>query len=305
VFYHGGQTLVDTQPDPTITIRGISPYSKTDCFVVTAFKGSQESAASNEWCGASNLAMGIADTQIYPTVMETRTGVTPTACSPNQHIEIDKGPLIEGVGLAFVRGPNWCWPTVVYHGYMGFHVNVPGRVWKAVLTVPYFAGECNIQGVVKTQYTSWFASSPMAVIQAPLLGSGSTVSYLPTDISSERNFNLNSELIPEGYVKQPYAYGTVDVTSWLQSNGATDLGLGFYKTKYYNPSDTSQPDQTAENIGKNVFCLSNPICAAVVYVGGAQLAGTSQTSSNPPDDFTPCVHNFGDVWLDVQYYPSS
>jgi hypothetical protein len=198
MIYRGGQTLVDTQPDPTITIRGISPYSKTDCFVVTAFKGSQESAASNEWCGASNLAMGIADVQIYPTITETRVGVTPTACSPNQNIEIDKGPLEEGVGLAWVKGPNYCWPTIVYHGYMGFHANIPGRVWKAVLTVPYFAGECNIKGVVKTSYTTWFTTASMATLQAPRLGEGSTTAYLPTDLSSERDFNLSNELIQEG-----------------------------------------------------------------------------------------------------------
>jgi hypothetical protein len=66
VIHLATRTLVDTQSDPTLTVRGISPYNKTDCYVVTAYKGSTESPDSNEWCGSSNLPMGTAWMEINP-----------------------------------------------------------------------------------------------------------------------------------------------------------------------------------------------------------------------------------------------
>jgi plastocyanin len=44
------RTLVDTQTDPSMTLRGISPFSQGECFVVTAYTSSHESDASNTYC---------------------------------------------------------------------------------------------------------------------------------------------------------------------------------------------------------------------------------------------------------------
>jgi len=41
---------IDTQSDPSITMRGIAPYRKGECFVVTAFGYGHESDDSNTFC---------------------------------------------------------------------------------------------------------------------------------------------------------------------------------------------------------------------------------------------------------------
>ncbi len=51
VHYAGyTRTLVDTQTNPSITLRGISPFSQGECFVVTAFTTSRESNDSGTHC---------------------------------------------------------------------------------------------------------------------------------------------------------------------------------------------------------------------------------------------------------------
>lgn len=129
--------------------------------------------------------------------------------------------------------------------------------------------------------------------------------YLATDHTSERDFDLNSELIPVGAEKEMYHSATADITSWFPSGGLPALGIGFVKTKYYNPSDVSQPtDNTAEQIARYALCAATPLCPWTVYIAGGSL-NINKTHTNPPDEFTPCVFDFGWVWLDIEYYPSS
>ena len=55
--FKGSRTLVETQSDPSYTVRGISPFKPTDCFVVTAYKGVNESGDSDRYC-ANGISLG-------------------------------------------------------------------------------------------------------------------------------------------------------------------------------------------------------------------------------------------------------
>jgi hypothetical protein len=53
----GRHILADSQTDPSLTVRGIKPFSQTDCFTVRAFKGKLESLDSPRLC-ADGVALG-------------------------------------------------------------------------------------------------------------------------------------------------------------------------------------------------------------------------------------------------------
>lgn len=143
----GSRTLVDTQTDPSLTIRGISPYQKSDCYVVTAFKGSTESPDSNEWCGAPNLAMGTAWMEVNP-VAGNQNGGTAIGCDilrvygetvpwdPNNHEGIIK---YDGQDNGTV--PPWdCQGDLIYHATYKFDLSALKGITK-VIFVAYFTQE--------------------------------------------------------------------------------------------------------------------------------------------------------------------
>jgi hypothetical protein len=265
----GGQRLVDTQPDPTITIRGISPYSKTNCYVVTAYKGSAESADSNQWCGASNLAMGMASVRLYATLDQTRQQMTPTSCSPNPQTSIENGILEEAVSPEPYHsggGLTECGAADVYHAYAGFKLNIHGRIWKALFVIAPQSGPgtCDLTGVVKTTDVRWFDQS-VATLTPTHLGQTPGIAFLQTNHSTQRplDFNANDPIEPTAD-----GMGIADVTPWFPSGGLSDLGVGFTSIRIPNPSYTP-------------------------------------SSQNPSNDFEGCNTNLGRAWLDIQYYPSS
>ena len=220
---------VDTQPDPTITIRGISPYNKTDCFVVTAFKGSVESPASNKWCGASNLAMGEVTLQLQPTVLQTRYSHDLTPCAPTSITQIETPQIDEGVTL--LGSPSephdQCYTTRIIRGYAGFTFNAHGSVQKATLHVA-FDGSCGITGVAKTINAGWFASGPSLNPQVMLApNSSGTPGFIAEDPSSQRSFEFSSSVF-EGEIMHD---ATADITGWFPPGGSTTFGLGFVKVK--------------------------------------------------------------------------
>jgi hypothetical protein len=303
IIHFGGPHLVDTQPDPSVTIRGISPFQKTNCYVVRAFKGDQESPDSNEWCGAADLAMGSATLRIYPTQMETRVGVIPTQCSPHQTISVQPGIMEEGVVLASrnkMGGHTECWATVVSHGYAGFKINARGRIWKALLTVPSFDHTCNLRGVVQTPDKSWFETRLTGLGQDRI--PQAQTSFINTDAATERTFDVSSDDVPN---HAPSHTGVADITSWFPQGGLTSLGIGFTRTKYYDPADSSQPSDDAKKFAEATHYCANPWLwtYCIYYLAGGQFNSTAK--GNPPDTLTPCAYEFPWVWLDIQYYPNS
>ncbi len=226
---------IDTQPDPTITIRGISPYNKTDCFVVTAFKGSVESAASNEWCGSQNLAMGKITMQLQPSVLQTRYSHGLTDCAPTSTTQIETQQIDEGVTL--LGSPSephdQCWTTRIIHGYAGFTFSAHGSIQKATLHVAS-DGSCAITGVAKTTNAMWFASAPTQVLNPQVMlapNSSGTPGFIATDLSSQRTFQFSTSLF-DGY---PMHDATADITGWFPPGGSTTFGLGFIKQKSVIP----------------------------------------------------------------------
>ena len=222
--------LVDTQPDANTTIRGISPFSKTDCFVVTAFRGSQESASSNMWCGAQNLPMGSV-TQEYP-ASEKRsiTGRLPTACAPHANWSIVEGTVNQGAFLPSSYN-NPCHATEVWYGYYGFKFDVPGGVQKAILHLDY-SDLCQITGVVKTSETSWFATTgPQQAQPAPRSNQpqalsrpniSQPISPIPVDVASERDFAS----VDVDHIGVGSGQATADVTGWFSGTKAASYTFG-------------------------------------------------------------------------------
>jgi len=140
----GTRTLVDTQTDPTLTIRGISPYNKTDCYVVTAYKGSTESADSNEWCGAANLAMGTAWKEVNPTDSASMFNL-PVLCdsigrpyplNPDGHEGMVKYDGLDNIGYP----PMDCTGDMIYHTSYAFDLSALKAITK-VIFVAYFNSE--------------------------------------------------------------------------------------------------------------------------------------------------------------------
>jgi hypothetical protein len=144
-FIHlGTRALVDTQTTPSMTIRGISPYNKTDCYVVTAYKGSTESADSNEWCGAANLAMGTAWKEVNPTDSPSMFNL-PVPCdsigrpyplNPDGH----EG-FVKYDGHDYVTDPPLdCTGDMIYHISYQFDLSALKAITKVVF-VAYFNSE--------------------------------------------------------------------------------------------------------------------------------------------------------------------
>ena len=140
----GTRVLVDTQTTPSMTVRGISPYNKTDCYVVTAYKGSTESADSNTWCGAANLAMGTAWMEVKP-VESAQTGsaimcdalpISYYPSTPNDHEGIVKYDGLDHGTLP----PMDCQGDLIYHATYGFDLSALKGIVKVVF-VDYFTQE--------------------------------------------------------------------------------------------------------------------------------------------------------------------
>jgi hypothetical protein len=157
-FIHlGTRVLVDTQTDPTLTIRGISPYQKTDCYVVTAYRGSTESPDSNTWCGAANLAMGTAWKEVDPTDKPSMFNLPipcdsigrPYPANPDGH----EG-FVKYNGHDHITDPPLdCTGDMIYHMSYTFDLSALKGITK-VIFVAYFNDEqfATMFGSAKTTY---------------------------------------------------------------------------------------------------------------------------------------------------------
>lgn len=81
----GTRTLVDSQPDPAYTIRGISPFASNQCFVVTAYKGSHESLDSISYC-ASALSLGTEEKGVSG--ITGSLSMNTSKCGPDQGVAL-------------------------------------------------------------------------------------------------------------------------------------------------------------------------------------------------------------------------
>lgn len=232
------RTLADSQPDQNTTIRGISPFSKTDCFLVTAYKGTEESEASNVWCGTPNLPMGAAKSEFFPVKRLTIWQHSPTNCSPTSIWQVEEATTQHGVVLA-KNSPslNPCFATDVYHGYLGFTIDLSGGVQKATLISP--ASPC-IGGVMETQSASWFATIGGIQAQTPRSNNPQgakrlakePIAPIPVDNSSKRPYELAGNL-PSYSSPEDSQRFEADVTPWFSSTqaGSYTFGLSFYLSK--------------------------------------------------------------------------
>lgn len=231
-------TLVDSQPDQNTTIRGISPFSKTDCFLVTAYKGSEESEPSNVWCGRPNLPMGIAMSDFFPVKRLTIWQHSPTSCAPTSIWKVEENTAQHGVVLP-KNSPstNPCFATDVYHGYLGFTFDLSGGVQKATFIT--YPAPC-IAGVMKTQSASWFATIGGIQAQTPRSNNPQGAkpfakepgAPIPFDNSSQRPFQLAGSLPSYSSPNNAQRY-EADVTPWFSSTraGSYTFGLSFYLSK--------------------------------------------------------------------------
>ena len=223
--------LVDTQPDQNVTIRGVSPFSKTDCFVVRAFKGSQESASSNTWCGSASLQMGIATSEYVPVKRMSIDGTWGSACSSFAQWQVVEGGLSQGASLIANRAQNPCEQTRIWYPYLGFKIDVPGGVQKATLKTT-FTPVCNIAGPIKILDTSLlFATETSAGAHSSLgrqtvqrAASGpQPIAPIPLDTASERDFDWVHSSSDSG---SPTAEATADVTPWFSATKAGSYVFG-------------------------------------------------------------------------------
>lgn len=215
-----------------MTIRGVSPFSKTDCFVVRAFKGSQESASSNTWCGSASLQMGAATSEYFPVKRMSIDGTWGSACSPFAGWQIVEGGLSQGASLIANRAQNQCEQTRVRYPYLGFKIDVPGGVQKATLKTT-FTPVCNIAGPIKILDTSLlFATETSDVGAHSWLGRQTVqravsgprpIAPIPLDTASERNFDpVHSSSDSEWST----ADATADVTPWFSASKAGSYVFG-------------------------------------------------------------------------------
>jgi hypothetical protein len=226
----GTRHLADTQSDPTITIRGISPYEKTDCFVATAFKGSVESADSNTWCGSRELAMGTSTVSIP--VLQSFTGykwIEPydEVCSLNY---LPYAPAA-GEGLVKYDDGN-CTGAYIYHAFFGFdmsqYINPKASLEKVMFKADLKHAEwgvghqtsklpCAITGVGLAQPSVWwipsFKNEPPRIPQS-------------VDPRSDIDVTIQNDTV--------YA----NITPWFVSGGRA-FGMGFsHTTDPIQPGDS-------------------------------------------------------------------
>jgi len=224
----GTRTLVDTQTDPTLTIRGISPYNKTDCYVVTAYKGSTESADSNEWCGAANLAMGTAWKEVNPTDSASMFNL-PVLCdsigrpyplNPDGHEGMVKYDGLDNIGYP----PMDCTGDMIYHTSYAFDLSALKAITK-VIFVAYFNSE------------TFFTSSSSATTTYPCAITGLMIAG---DQSSE---------IP----LQSGQFGvTADITHFFAGNRVVTVSFA-HKPDPVNPQDTCLADFKNTHIDVTYF----------------------------------------------------
>ena len=203
--------LADTQPDQNMTIRGISPFAKTDCFVATAYRGSQESVPSNSWCGDTALPMGISSMQSYPVKTMSITGVFQNSCYPTEKWSIVEGTVSQGNTPARHSNLGTCHPIEGWFGYLGFKIDVHGGVQKALLRTS-FTPNCKMAGVVKTRDTRWFAPASSREQMTGMIIP--TIKPYDVDYSTERDFVVDSNSANSG---APVSQVSADITPWFSS----------------------------------------------------------------------------------------
>jgi hypothetical protein len=222
----GTRTLVDTQTTPSMTIRGISPYNKTDCYVVTAYKGSTESPDSNEWCGAANLAMGTAWKEVTPAAdtsevcyawvannadqwlcQPSLVALSPPGCPPDNN-----GPYPSSTsgqeGIVKYHGQypmgGDCSADVFYHASYKFDLSAMSGITK-VIFVAYFTQE--------TVYNGWNSLDSWA--------STTTTSY-PCAITGLVNTADRSSVLP---LTSNSNGVTVDITHFFAAGKVVTVGF--------------------------------------------------------------------------------
>ena len=221
----GTRTLVDTQTDPSMTIRGISPYHNTDCYVVTAYKGATESGSSNEWCGAANLSMGTAVVTVKPTATHTTQGlITPIGgCDPGYT------PYVRTNGEGIERyDTGSCGVDWVYHTFYQWDLStaIPkDKVISKVLFVAYSSVQ---------QLTEGKSSLPCAITGVD------QISWLRPDITLVTLQSLPNIYLPQTHIDvQINSHGVLaDLTRWFATSRSIAMGYEHTRDDYANVHDT-------------------------------------------------------------------
>jgi hypothetical protein len=135
-YHHvlASRNLVDSQSDAQLTIKGISPFKKTDCYVVTAYKGNIESPDSNWFCMQPQYGLGTESLTLTPQAGQTRSAFNVGCAHPTiyENVNISSFGVTAG-RQGFVS--NQCSGDQLFQGLFAFNlaaVRLP--VQKATFT---------------------------------------------------------------------------------------------------------------------------------------------------------------------------
>jgi hypothetical protein len=231
--------LVGTQTNADETIKAIAPFTKTDCYVVTAYKGSEESKDSNTFCMTPNLGMGVSTQNLHATIWQTRSAYNVPCAHPDtgDNVTITYGAGQGTVGRqGFTSGS--CSGDLLFESLFAFNF-LPGQfhipVKKAVLTVHITNPSCFKQiGLFVKQ--NWADANSHNLVQlltlepagiVPLSLNGTTGNADVTALLNQGNFpandtgqgvTLNGHPAPQGDPGVLWEFGATGATAgWQQT----------------------------------------------------------------------------------------
>jgi hypothetical protein len=146
------RTLVDTQSDPSYTLRGIKPFSTGQCFVATAFKGKNESPDSWSYCVPANLALGTQEVTYSPSAGQTRAAFNVACAHPNTYdspYTVLGGP--EAGTMAFSNDQTGCQGNQNYQGLFAYDLRYRHKAQRALLQIQSINGPYCATKIALTQ----------------------------------------------------------------------------------------------------------------------------------------------------------
>jgi hypothetical protein len=195
--------LIDTQSDPALTLRGIKPWSRNDCFAVTAFKGKNESDDSDWFCvSGAQVALGTENITLYPSRSQTRKAFNVACAHPNIYdaaYTIDTFELVSGT-MGFTSSN--CQGNENSQGLFAFDFAGRRTAQKATLILQINgSGNCATQ-VAETQFY-WPAENPANPMSKKFEATSPTWRWdLTPPVNGEIDINVlvpyNSRWLPGG-----------------------------------------------------------------------------------------------------------